>query len=518
MTGTAPDDARGRLLFRYVTGEEWQEYRAIMGVLAGTFFSEFTPDEVAAQLAERGVSLEVGVVGERLESLRRWGNLTRSSVIGPTASLDDYYRRRNRYLVTRAGQEVHEVIERVLARVDEVRDISTGRLRALHAAVRELGRIDVAACDPVRLADLVRAVFDPHEAFTSEITVFSAGINQWQSRYDLSPEEFAFFAQVLVGYVSERLEEIERLTRQIATDLAVVLERAPAIVQRANRGLVARVEEAGLGGSVAVTRQAGSSTEDWDHLAGWFVTRPGRPARMVQLKGEAVAAVRVLLKNLTRLSRVGLGGSSRRADLLALAKMVDANPHLGAGRLVGAAFGLAPARHFGALSDDGESALGTAVSWWDAPPASVAVSLRERGDTTSRGRASPIADRSEEHRLIQHRRRLERAALQRVDGELLAHPQIDGRHVSSAALARFEALVAGTLSRMPVRAPAFEHDDGRVRCRVERVAGASTAVSAPEGTLTLGGLRVTLAATAAPAAGSAAAVLPARGTSVAMVP
>jgi len=492
--GELTDESKGRLLFRYITGEEWQEYRAIMDIFAGTFFSEFVPDDVNARLASRGIFLDPGLVAERLESLCRWGNLTRSSVIGVTASLDDYYRRRNRYLITRAGQEVHDVVEGVLARVDEVRDISTGRLRALHAAVRELGKVNVTTCDPTRLADLVRAVFDPHEVFTSEIMVFSAGMNQWQSRYDLTAEEFTFFAQVLVGYVSERLEEIERLTWQIAVDLEPVLDQAALIVERANRGLLARVEAAGLEASVVVARQAGTSVEDWDRLAGWFVSHSGRAARMVQLKGEAVAAVRVLTKNLSRLSRVGLGGSSRRADFLSLAKMVNENPHIGVDRLVNAAWGLAPTRHLGLLSGDseGDAGLGTGVSWWVAVPAVVPVSLRARGTSANRGLASPIADRSEEQRVIRHRRSVERRALERVDDELCAHQQVDGQSVSTAALSRLEELIGRTLARMPVRSASFELDDGRVHFRLERVPGSTTTVSSPEGTLIVRDLRMAL--------------------------
>lgn len=117
----------GRLLFRRITGEEWSEHRSIMALFAGTFFSELVSDRLAA----RGIVLDPAIVGERLESLRRWGNLTVSSATGTPGSLADYYRRRNRYLITRAGQEAHEAIEAVMTRFDEVRDISTGRLRSM---------------------------------------------------------------------------------------------------------------------------------------------------------------------------------------------------------------------------------------------------------------------------------------------------------------------------------------------------------------------------------------------------
>lgn len=492
----AADPEAGRRLFRYVTGDEWQEYRQIVAVFAGTFFSEFTTEEVEARLAAAGTALDAATVGDRLESLRRWGNLTVSSATGTPSSLADYYRRRNRYLITRAGQEVHEAVEGVLARVDEVRDVSTGRLRSLLAALRALADTDVERCDPQHLADLVRAVFDPHVAFTSEITQFFAAVNQWQSRYDLTPDEFTFFAQVLVGYVAERLDEIERVSRPIAVTLQALEGRVATIVERANRGLAARVEEAGLAEAVAVTRGAGSSEQDWEHLARWFVARAQRPARLDQLRRDAVAAIRTLTLNLTRLSRVGVGESSRRGDLLRLARLVaDAEP-LEASRLISAAFGMYPANHFGAMPADADDPVAATASWWDAPPALVAVSLRERGDTATRGNASPIPDRSAAQRRLRHQRELQATAARRVDTELLAQAELEGRRLSAAALARVEQLVGRALAQLPINATAVEVTDGALTCVVERTAGRSTVLASVEGTLTFLELGVRVAAAA----------------------
>ena len=101
-------------------------------------------------------------------------------------------------------------------------------------------------------------MFDPHVAFSAEITQFFAAINQWQSRYDLDEDEFAFFSEVLVGYVGERLEEIERRARPIGALLETVLPRVPVIVDRAADGLAARVAAAGLS-SVRVRREPGAA-------------------------------------------------------------------------------------------------------------------------------------------------------------------------------------------------------------------------------------------------------------------
>ncbi|MGH9209509.1 MAG: TIGR02677 family protein [Acidimicrobiales bacterium] len=482
-----PDAARR--LFRYITVEEWRDHRAVMGVFAGTFFSEFTPDDVVARLDAAGYVIDPAVVADRLERLRRWGNLTVSSAVGNPTSLVDYYRRRNRYLITRAGQEVHEVVEGVLSRVDEVRDVSTGRLRALLAGLRALCDTDVAHEDPVRLADLVRAIFDPHEAFTSEITQFFAAINHWQSRYDLTPDEFSFFAEVLVGYVAERLDEIERTSLPIGRLLEDLSPQVPAIVARAGGGLASRVDQAGLAAAVNVSRAPGSSIDDWEHLAGWFVRSAGG-SRIERLTADAVSAIRTLTMNLTRLSRVGIGASSRRSDLLRLARMFLGAGGAGAPKLAAAAFGLNPTNHWGVLSTDAGDPVGPGTPWAEAPRAEVPVSLRERGDTTNRGSATPMRDRSREQAIVRQRRELARTAARRVDAELLAADAVDGRELSSAALSRLQDLVARTLHAMPLTATRHSRADGEIVCTVERAPGHKSAVSSPQGTWTLYDLRI----------------------------
>lgn len=484
----------GRLLFRYVVVDEWADYRAIIAVFAGTFFSEFTPEEVAARLADACHQLDVAVVGDRLESLRRWGNLTVSSAVGNPQSLAEYYRRRNRYLITRAGQEVHQVVEGVLSRVDEVRDVSTGRLRALLDALDRLARLDPTRASPSELADAVGAVFDPHEAFTSEISQFFAAINQWQSRYDLSPEELRFFAEILVGYVGERLDEIERVARPIGRRLEALAPTFPALVERARHGLASRVDEAGLSGSILVSHRAGSRVDDWAHLCAWFLRRPGKLSRIETLTREAIAAVRTLTLNLTRLSRSGVQAASRRADFLRLARFFDRAGPNDLPRIAAAAFGIGPSHHYGVVAEDADDPVATTTSWWQAPRARVPISIRERGDTTNRGRVSPMPDRTRERELLRRRRQQERAATERVDRELLDTPSLDARVLSSGALRRLQEVVGRTLRLLGTRARMAEYPDRELVCRIERTPGRHTHVHADTGTLTLLDLTISITA------------------------
>jgi uncharacterized protein (TIGR02677 family) len=221
------------------------------------------------------------------------------------------------------------------------------------------------------------------------------------------------------------------------------------------------------------------------------VGRSGRESRIEQLSREAVAAIRTLTLNLTRLSRAGVAASSRRADFVRLAQFFRDADSDEAAALAVAAFGLQPTNHYGVLADDAGDPVSPATSWWRAPRAPVPLSLRERGDTTNRGRATPIADRRQAQELLRLRRREEAEALRRVDRELLDGP-LEGRQLSTPAFARFRHLVGRTLHHLDTRATDHERADGEVSCRVVRAPGRHTAITSPEGILTLHDLVVTV--------------------------
>lgn len=513
MTSTAelPDSGpadRARQLFRYLAAPEWRDYRTILGVFAGTFFAEFSPEEVAAEPAVVDGGIDPAVVADRLESLRGWGNLAASSSVGNPSSLEDYYRRRNRYLITRAGQEVFQIVEGVLSRVDEIADVQAGRLRDLDRALRDLGdateNLDGASEED--LASKVRSVFDIHELFTTELTQFFADLNQWQSRYDLNADEVHLFAGVLVTYVSEQLAEIERMTRPIARRLDVILPRLPQLLDRLSGGLAARVDDAGLAGSVSVRRLPGGATRDWEHLAEWFTAPAGRISRLDQLTRQAVAAVRTLTANVTRLSRAGLGTASRRSDFLRLARFFDRAATAGeAHQIAAAAFGLVSCRHLGTLSADADDPAPSTMSWQDAPRAVVPVSLRERGDTTARGRPTPVRDRQRERERIRLHRERSRVATEATAAELLScadsQGRVDGAEMSVAGFMMLRDLISRSGHGGDVQADIRTVTEHGVRCTVHRVEKASTTVRCPEGRLVMHGLVVSVTAVegAAPA-------------------
>ena len=494
------DPDRARQLFRYLGGEEWREYRAILKVFSGTYFAEFTPREVAAKVAAAGVDPEA--IEDRLESLRRWGNLGVSSSVGNPTSLGDYYRRRNRYLITRAGQEVYDLVERVLEGAAEIGDVHASRLQQLHRALDELIDYAESGADQAASHDLAAAarnVFDLHEQFANELTQFFAQLNQWQSRYDLKVEEVQFFAGVLVDYVSEQLTEIERMVRPIARALERLRPHIQALLPALRSGLAARVEDAGLDAHIAVRRARGTELADWEHLAAWFVTTDGRPARLDQLTGQALAAVRTLMANVSRLSRLGVGAVSRRADFVRLAGFFDRAATVDdAHKIAASAFGLGSCRRLGTLSADADDPVPSNTAWKDAPRAVVPVSLRERGEIHQRGNTTPIRDRRKERRLIKDRRTSESESRKIAAAELLASAgedgSINGARLSMPAFVLLRDLIGRSgYWRTPGKDTRVLADAG-VRCEIRRIDAGSTMVACPEGRLVLRNMTVTVTA------------------------
>jgi uncharacterized protein (TIGR02677 family) len=379
----------------------------------------------------------------------------------------------------------------VLNRADEVSDMQTGRLRAIHQGLVALDRMveaDLASASPTELADAIRLVFDAHEAFTYEITQFFASLNQWQSRYDLDGDELQFFAEILVGYVSEQLHEIERLARPIALVLADLEPVLDQLIARADAGLAKRVDDAGLTGKVAVRALAGTQRRDWDYLSSWYRSGPSSRSRLDELTSQAVQAVRTLTANLTRLSGAGMGSASRRSDFVKLARWIDQAATIeDAHRLVAAAFGLGPSRHLGAVAADDDDPVPTTTPWADAPRAVVPVSVRQRGETTMRGRPTRMRDRSADREVLRLRRQRLAEAARRTTVELLASAgpdgSVNGSKLSAAAFVRLRDLIGRSSHHLRAGQPVRRFSDGELVCEVSRRSGAETTVETDDGRL-----------------------------------
>ena len=73
------------------------------------------------------------------------------------------------------------------------------------------------------------------------------------------------------------------MVRPISISLERILPRLASLLPALQSGLAIRVDHAGLADTVSVRRLPGTTTEDWERLAAWFVTGSGRASRLDQL-------------------------------------------------------------------------------------------------------------------------------------------------------------------------------------------------------------------------------------------
>ena len=84
-----------------------RDYLAIMDLFSATLLTDLSAAEVAAQLAERGLSLTATPCEARCRQLVGWGNLVPSIRDARVATVAEYIRSRSRYQVSKLGGRLH---------------------------------------------------------------------------------------------------------------------------------------------------------------------------------------------------------------------------------------------------------------------------------------------------------------------------------------------------------------------------------------------------------------------------
>ena len=493
----APPESLTRL-FRYLTSTEASEYHTILNVFAGAFFSELTAEDVATAL--EGAPIDPDVVPARLRSLAEWGNLTTSSSVQECITIEDYQRRHGRYLLTGAGLQVLRLVEQFFAEAETVAEVRLGRLRHLASA---LGRVTaiveagIPAESVTELGDGILEIFDSYLRFKEELERFFAQINEWQSHYDLTPQQVRDFAQVLTGYILDRIDEITQATEPVATELARILPQLPEVLPRLPSGLGHHNAEGSS--AFTVSDAPGSVADHWDRLAGLFAPAAGsRRSQLDDYLSKAAAAADALLDNVIRLSRGTVG--SKRADLLRLATFFhNAESDDQAHDIATAALGLGSCRSLTFPVDpDAEPEPTPNTRWEEAPAAAVPISLRTRGEIGPKGLPTPIPDRRAAIQAIKDRREQQLRRRRRAASDLLeaadSNGSIDGAHISADALELLCDLVASARNstRRAGPTPTRRTIGEGLQCTLQSAAATTTTVDSDQGTLTFEGLDVSV--------------------------
>jgi len=471
--------------YRYATVEEAASYLAVMRVFTGStsgLLSDLSAAEVAAVLEEDGAALDVDVVEARLAYLVEHGNLVRSPREAEAKSIREYLTTRSRYQLTPLGEQAHRHVEELLGSAGRVREVSTEVLPVL------LRGLETLAADPHAGAGEVTALFAVFERLVTSTRDFYARLGEVLARAEVDREALAAYREVLLDYLQRFVDEVRRYEPLVVDALARV--DVDTVLAAAATDGPHLVDESGQ----AALRATGLQASDWASLSAWFRGAAGRRSDAAEVRALATRAMGSLLSGLRRAVSGTGEESSRRGDLLRLARLFDTADDATAHRLWVAGFGLYPSRHLSALPEVDD--VPATTSWWDAPPAEVPLSLREHGDRTIRGRGGKREDFAAQREELLKRRQAEEAARAEALAELRAQSDRPDLHVSDAARALLLELYARALAAASgpedVAAGAASARVGSLSLTVRRDPGAITTVRSPEGVLQLVDVRLEL--------------------------
>ncbi len=437
MTSTTVPDADRLRLYAYATARESGDYVAIMRLFTGSLLAEWS----ARDVAERGIDLPPEALEQRLRYLQENGNLLTSPREVRVTSIAEYQRQPARYTATTLGVRVHRQVEEVLAAAGGAREVPRELLAAVAhrlSTLADLGPTGIAATSPTELLETTTTAFLQYESFAAAVTDFYTYVGSVLARADLDDEEWLGFKRLLLDYLETIIEAVTRHGVTIRHALARLDPTLPVLLERlaAADDDVEALRAASPGGE-GVELGRGRSPSDWADMAAWFGVGGERGSGAAQVRAAATRAVGVLLANVKRMNAASSRETSLRRHFLRLAGWFDAATPHDAHVLYTSAFALYGARHLGvALEPAIADALPATTSWWDAPPAPVPVSIRERGDRNPRGRAVRVPDHSgQKQRLLDQRRRDDERRAAAVDELAAIGDRLADSRMTAAAMA-----------------------------------------------------------------------------------
>ena len=476
----------------YLVAPNAKQFRLLVDVLADEQAHRLTgvahdelPGMVLARLAEvvgesRARELatpEAFPLESRMRQLVAWGTCEAWQDQARTEA--DFLRNRERYQLTEAGAVVNRLAREIDAGVGAASTAAVLAPPILHeqllGASAAIGRGDGEAAATslalvqTTLADMARTA----AAWQSRLAAALGGPPN-QSKVDRLLETIIAYVEMWGSGVDVYSGRIAAAGRAFA-GLDETSWRALAFPR-----VGAAADEATVAGVVAELR------ETIDVLASWF---DGPDSQAARLRRQIRDAVAPLLRSHRTLLAVG-GVVSRRADLLRLARAVEAEPtEAEAWRLWATATGLYAARHLGLLSPDLQQPAQTPS--WDAAPVPIERRLRTQGPRALAGRAARIVDTSAQRAMAKAHAARDRAAAAETEAALAART---GSALSEwAALSQGEAdLLLDMISAARARPPGPDgvqlglSSDGRWTLRMTPVTPPRSAVlRMPSGRLIL---------------------------------
>lgn len=369
------------------------------------FVVHLRPEDVAEVLrASAGIGVPCATeedITEALGKLEEWGNLRATPDTSRVTTVEDFYRTRYLYQLTREGEAAEralEVYEQEIARRGELQAVALEdiwlRLRALAALP--------ADPDPAAAHSLLIELSGRLDSLAANATAFMSSLQRTIDLQDIDEEAFLAYKDRLLAYLERFVSELVVKSAAIAALLRSIDDvRAGQLLAMAARREAADVapgaEADGAGTAGSEHAKLVAWRNRWSGIWSWFCGDRVHPSQATLLRQRARKAIPDLLATISVLQERRAGRSDRSADFRTLARwFAEAPSEEDAHRLWRAAFGLSSARHFIGEPPGAAGRPGATESWLDAEPLVVAARLRATGRYERRGGPVRIKDRSAE--------------------------------------------------------------------------------------------------------------------------
>ncbi|MER7672855.1 TIGR02677 family protein [Kitasatospora sp. NPDC096128] len=485
--------------FAHLTTDNCELYRQVMGVFVRAkqeFTVHLRPEDVHLGLVpEDRPSLES--VAAALERLSKWGNLRADPDTGRVTALEDFYRSRYIYQLTREGEAAEEALgayDEALGRRGELQAVALAdivvQLRAL-LALADRGEPDPAVTHLAMLA-----LVDRFSGLAENARAFMNSLQRTVDLHEAEVEVFLAYKQRLIDYLERFIEDLVTRGAEIAGLLEELGTQQEGRIGSLLR-LAAEREAADAAPDVAAEALAASERRwlgRWDGLRAWFLSVPGRSSQAKLLRSAARQAIPQLLSVIQALNERRAGRSDRSADFRELARwFAEAPGDDSRHRLWRSAFGLHSARHLtidhDALAEREADPVSASASWRDAPGVRISPQLRRTGSYERRGRRAAVQDRGEAKAYLAELARKQAEQTAAVRARLATRGQVrlsDLDVLDREAFRLFLLLLGDALSawRPGTESVSTTTNDGTMEIRLTRVRGGGIAeISTLDGVL-----------------------------------
>ncbi|MGW3387348.1 DUF2397 family protein [Streptomyces cinereoruber] len=400
---TGPEAQDPTRALGYTVSRVRQEHAAIMGVLDQAV-DHLTPAEITVELAARGVTLQPGIVAQRLKALQE----TFLAVSGQPDNEIERWQELNgarwRYTATAHGRQVQRLWSVLSAEGLVQREVALDGLARIRDALTALQGEDVA---PQEVAKLAGQVFVEHDQLDASLVGQTDMLARLADRFDLDAQGTGELKQLIVEYATHVVVHLDR--EVVAVHGLLTGLRPRFAVLAAGCGAQSRAGALVARGVLAPSR--GAQRGDWEQLLSWFAPASGRAWRFGQ---QLVRAIPMMHANLRRQQSV-VGPGTLRAKALSLAAACRDTER---GEAV---FRASVAdRPWVKLHTCAEGEDGRVVAWHEGPRVPALAMLRTSGQSSPRGPAAPRRERGEAAREVARERERVEAERRAAAAEVLA--------------------------------------------------------------------------------------------------